>query len=266
LRVVPGWGALGVACLATAGGYGLDVVAGSGLTTLSIPGPNPAAGSRFYGIGNEIEATLSVLVPLGAGAMLTVVPRTRDGGGLAAVAFLAAGIVAAAVFAPGRFGADVGAAIVLPAGAAAAAAVVLGTRRGLLLIVAAPFAGLAGLALIDVIAGGGAHLTSSVLEAGGLEQAADVMERRVRLAGQSFTRASNLPFLVGAGAVGVVAVVKRETIRSWFEHRAALAGFAGGIAATLIGTVSNDSGAILLILGTAYLAAVAGFAWAQALR
>jgi len=33
--------------------YAIDVVAGSGLTKLSLLGPNPIFGVRFYGIGNE---------------------------------------------------------------------------------------------------------------------------------------------------------------------------------------------------------------------
>ena len=48
----------------------MDVVAGSPLTALSLMGPNPAAGVRFFGIGNELEATLVALVPIATGAAL----------------------------------------------------------------------------------------------------------------------------------------------------------------------------------------------------
>ena len=42
------------------------------------------------------------------------------------------------------------------------------------------------------------------------------------------------------------------------------AGLAGALAATLVGTLANDSGALLLEVGTAYLLVFAGFAWAEA--
>ncbi len=50
--------------------YAIDVIAGSPLTTLSLLGPNPGLGVRFYGIGNELEALLGVLVIAGTGAAL----------------------------------------------------------------------------------------------------------------------------------------------------------------------------------------------------
>ena len=108
--------------------YAVDVVAGSPLTSLSLLGPNPGLGVRFYGIGNELEALLAVLVVAGTGAALTGFaprglepargsPRSSPPGSLFAF-----------VFAAGRFGADVGAAIVLPLGAAVAAATLAGRR------------------------------------------------------------------------------------------------------------------------------------------
>ncbi len=260
-HLIGGWRALGVACLATVAAYGADVIAGSVLVPLSIPGPNPVSGSRFYGIGNEIEATMGALLPLGVGAVLASVGRTRDGGPAAAAVFLAAGMAAAAAFALGRFGADVGAAIVLPAGAAVAAAVCLDTRRGFVLAMLVPIAALAALMAADVVLGGEAHLTRSLLDAGGLDEAGDVLERRVRLAADSFTKGSNLPFLLGAALVIGLAIWRRRTIRGWFAQRAAFAGLAGAAAAAAIGTVSNDSGVVLLIVGTAYCLAAAGFAW-----
>jgi hypothetical protein len=261
-RLAPGWLALGVACLLTVGGYALDLLLGTGLIELSIPGPNPSAGSRFFGIGNEIEAIVSALLPIGVGAVLAARAETRDGGRVAAAAFLAAGAAAALVFAAGRWGADVGAAITIPVAMAVGAAVAIGSRRGIALVIAAPVAGLAALALIDLVAGGGAHLTRSLLEAGGLDQAADVIERRIRLAEQSFVRGANLPYLAIAAGLGALFLWRRRQVLAWFRERSALAGFAGAGAAALVGTVSNDSGAILLILIGAYLAVTAGYAWA----
>jgi hypothetical protein len=260
--IVPGWRGFGVACLVTALAYAIDVLAGSILVPLSIPGPNPASGSRFYGIGNEVEAILAALLPLGAGALLASIPATRDGGRAAAAAFLVAGLGAGAIFALGRFGADVGAAIVLPVGGAVAAAVVLETRRAIVLALLVPLAGLAALMAADLLLGGEAHLTRSLLDAGGLAEAGDVFERRIRLAASSFTRTANLPFMALAVIVIALGVWRRQRILGWFEPRAALAGFLGAFAAAVAGMISNDSGVILLILGTAYCTAAAGFAWA----
>ncbi|MGH2956084.1 MAG: hypothetical protein ACRDL6_03725, partial [Solirubrobacterales bacterium] len=67
-----GWPALAIASGVTVGAYALDVLAGSPLTSSSLLGPNPGLGVRFFGIGNELEAMLAVLIPVGVGAVLTV--------------------------------------------------------------------------------------------------------------------------------------------------------------------------------------------------
>jgi hypothetical protein len=275
LRLFRGYGALAVACGLTVGAYAIDVIAGSPLTKLSLIGPNPAIGVRFFGIGNEMEAAVAVLVPVGVGAALAAWgPKTLDAGldaagrRTAVIAFLGCGALAAAIFAAGRFGADVGAAIVLPVGAAVAAAVaagVSGRRRWLLLICAAPLVAVAVLAALDLVLGGGAHLTSSVLEAGGAGDLADVARRRLTLSAKSFGRTADSPFLYLAAIGLALAALRRERVKAWFaEAPAALAGFCGAAAATLIGTLANDSGAIVLMIGSAFVAACAGFAWAQA--
>ena len=41
------------------------------------------------------------------------------------------------------------------------------------------------------------------------------------------------------------------------------AGLLGALAATAIGTLANDSGALLLEIGAAYLLVFTGFAWAE---
>ena len=141
----------------------------------------------------------------------------------AAAAFLAVGLVATVVFAAGRFGADVGAAIVFPVGAAVAAVVVAGgRRRSLLWVVVAPFAVLALLAAVDLVSGANAHLTRSVLDAGGLGDLADVAQRRLQLSAHSFARPVLLFFLPVVVAVAVLAYLRRARLGAW------LAGAAGG--------------------------------------
>jgi hypothetical protein len=265
LALLGGYRALAAASALTVLAYAADVIAGSPLTALSLLGPNPGLGVRFYGIGNELEALLAVLIVAGTGAGLAgFAPRASPRG--CAVAFLAIGVAAAFVFAAGRFGADVGAAIVFPLGAAVAAAVVAARRRrSALLIVALPFAVLALLALADLLSGANAHLTRSVLDAGGLGGLGDVAQRRLQLSAHSFSRPVVLVFLPLIAALAALAVARRERLRGWLEGRPAMrAGLIGAVAATVVGTLANDSGALLLEIGAAYLLVFTGFAWAEA--
>lgn len=264
LALVPGYAALAVACAITVGAHAVDVVAGSPLTSLSVLGPNPAGGVRFFGIGNELEAAIAVMVPLGVGAWLG---STRERSPrFAASAFVAAAAVATLVFAPGRFGADVGAAIVLPAGAVVAVALVLGLslRRTLLILAAACAGGVATLALIDLVLGGDAHLSRSVLGADGSGDLGEVLLRRLRLTARSFYDPA-YPLLLAVTLIMLVLGYRnRDRIMSWFGDRdATRAGFLAALAATFVGTLANDSGAILLTIGTILLALTAGFLWAR---
>ncbi len=49
------------------GAHAIDLALGSHLIGLSIAGPNPKGGSRFFGIGNELEIILSLTVLIGTG-------------------------------------------------------------------------------------------------------------------------------------------------------------------------------------------------------
>jgi hypothetical protein len=264
LAVLRGYRALTVAAALTVLAYAVDVIAGSPLTELALLGPNPGLGVRFYGIGNELEALLGVLVVAGTGAGLAgftpgLAPRR------CAVAFLSLGLLCAFVFAAGRFGADVGAAIVFPVGAAVAAvAIAAGGRRAAPLVIAAPFAVLAALALIDLVSGANAHLTRSVLDAGGFGDLSNVAQRRLQLSAHSFARPVLLVFLPLVVALAALAIWRRDRLRFWLGEVPALrAGLLGALAATAVGTLANDSGALLLEIGTAYLLVFTGYAWAE---
>ena len=267
-----GWEALAIACAVTLGAYAIDIVLGSPLTAQSLLGPNPGLGVRFFGIGNELEATLAVVIPVGVGAALTARgARGHPPGARAAVAaFLATGAVTAVVFAAGRFGADVGAAIVFPAGAAVAALMVPGAIQALgrwwvlALVVAAPVLGLAVLFAIDLALGGDAHLSRSVIDAGGAGELADVVERRLRLAASSFSRGVKTTLFWFCVVAVIVAVVNRKRIVAWLAAvPLARAGFAGAAAASALGVVANDSAATFFTVGTLGLIACAAFAWSQ---
>src|SRR4029079_8248597 len=115
-------------------------------------------------------------------AVLTALPP-RAPRRAVATAVAVVTVVAVLVFAPGRFGADVGAAITFPAGAAATVVVALrlGFRKAAL-VIAAPIVALVVLVLFDLVIPGDSHLTRSVLSAGGLGELGDVFDRRITLA------------------------------------------------------------------------------------
>ncbi|HEX9968284.1 MAG TPA: hypothetical protein VGB06_10085 [Solirubrobacterales bacterium] len=283
--VFGGYRALAVACGTTVLASTADLIAGSPLTQLSLAGPNPIAGHRYYGIGNELEAILVVLVLVGTGAALTGIGGAshrrfttpeggqspiRDSAGavLAAPAvFLVVAAVFAFAFAYGRYGADVGAAIVLPLGGAVAAALFAGRRDLAVWALAIPIPALVLLAAADLLSGSDAHLTKTVLQADGGGDVLGTIGRRLAEAGESFGRPlllAGLPLVLGGAAL---AWRGRERIAAWLRDVPAMrAALAGALAATLVGTVANDSGALLLELGGLYLAAFLGFAWAEADR
>jgi hypothetical protein len=149
-------------------------------------------------------------------------------------------------------------------GAVAAAAIAARRRRTALLVIAAPLAVLALIALADLVTGANAHLTRSVLDAGGLSDLADVAQRRLQLSAHSFARPILVFFLPLVVALAAIAYLRRDRLRALLAPFPALrAGLVGALAATLIGTLANDSGALLLEIGTAYILVFAAYAWCE---
>ena len=188
-------------------------------------------------------------------------------GRTAAIAFLGAGVVFAGIFAAGRFGADVGAAIVFPAGAAVAALALPGAlrRRKLVIgVVAAPVVGLMALAVIDLVAGGDAHLSRSVLEAGGTGGARRRRGAPPAAVGEQLrTCRWPEPVLVLADH-DRRGVWQRRRLDRWLEDAPlARAGMIGAFGAVVLGVVANDSGATFLIIGTIGMLGIVAFAYSR---
>ena len=240
--------------LAGVAAYVIDLAFGSPLIIRSLLGPNPLFGSRFYGIGNELEATLSALMIIGIGALLF--GRGRSRGGVAA--FAAGGVALAVAVGAGRLGADVGGVITVAAGAATAALLMLPgglTARALLVALAAPAVALAALAAIDLTTGGDAHFTRTVLRADDSGALWDVVTRRYELAGRAVIRG----FMPAATLIAVLAIAvgirHRERILAPVGDDAGwLAAMGGTIAVGMGGALFNDSGPVLLLFAT-FLAA-----------
>jgi hypothetical protein len=222
---------------------------------------------------------------VGVGAGLSAWRRARKpvNEKVAALAFLMAGLVFAVIFGVGDFGADVGAAIVLPVGAAVAAVTL--RSRGLVefpgntpgkatrltrpqvlgALIGAPFVALVFLVLTDLVSGADSHLTRSVLDAGGTSNLADVAQRRLELSAHDFAQAAGNPlFWIVVVGIGV-GISRWRRIDTWLRPAPiARAGLVGACAAVAVGVLANDSGATFLVLGGLALGAYLAFAWSQA--
>ena len=232
--------------------HALDLALGSRLVAESLLGVNPLYGARFYGVGNQLEAVLAVLLLAGVGAALGPV-----GGARARATFALAATLGALIVGPGRLGADVGGVITLAAGGAAAVAALLAGRArrvALAGVVLAPLLALGALALLDLTTGGDAHLVRSVLRAERPGALWDVTVRRVRLSlGGLASPGTTLATLVALATLALAARWRRALARPVSGLPGLRAGLVGAAAATLVGALANDSGPTMLVLGTAVL-------------
>jgi hypothetical protein len=235
------------------GAYSIDLIFGSPLIIRSLLGVNPRSGSRFYGLGNELESTLTVLLLVGLGALLWGRGESRRG----AAIFALSGAVFAVFVGAGQLGADVGGVITLGAGIAAAALVMLPGRPSRQLIALAagmPVLALVALATLELATGGDSHFTRTVLQADSAGSLWDVVKRRYTLAFNVFTLGA-MPLIMVVGTLAVAYALRyRERIYaplagspSW--HAALI----GGLTAAIIGALINDSGPMLFVFGVAVL-------------
>jgi hypothetical protein len=244
-----------VPCLLTIVLYVVDLARHSDLIVRSLLGPNPRFGSRYYGIGNELEAALPVLMFVGLAALTYGRTRSRSGAGMFALSGLALG----AAIGSGRLGADVGGVITVGGGAAVATLFMLPggiTRRAVVLACLVPVLALVGLAALDLATGGNGHFTRAVLHAHGKGALLDIVVRRYELAFNSLKRGL-MPFATAIAALTIVYGVKyRDRIYAPLAGsdtwRAALA---GSLAAGIAGSFANDSGPLLLVISTFALVA-----------
>jgi hypothetical protein len=253
--------------------YGADLAFGSKLIIRSLLGVNPRSGSRFYGLGNELEATLVVMLLVALGALLMrradfdAAPapfgrgpgRSRRGAAIVAIA----GVVAAVFIGAGQLGADVGGVITLGGGIGVMTLLMApGTpsRLAIVLALLAPVAALAGLAGLDLATGGDGHFTRTILQADSARALWDVVVRRYTLA-YNVLRTGVMPF-VTALAVLSVAYAARHRERVYAPLRGSpawRAALAGALTASVVGALFNDSGPILLVLGVFMLACVTAY-------
>jgi hypothetical protein len=233
--------------------YAVDLTFGSPLIIRSLLGVNPRSGSRFYGLGNELESTLTALLLVGLGALLFGRGESRRAAAMIALT----GAVFAVFVGAAQLGADVGGVITVGAGIAAATIVMLPgrpSRRVLALAAVVPVVALVLLAGLDLATGGDGHFTRTVLQADSAGSLWDVVTRRYTLAFNVFAQGA-MPLIMVVGVLAVAYAVRyRERIyaplRGSPSWRAALI---GGLTASVVGALTNDSGPLLFVFGVAVL-------------
>jgi hypothetical protein len=231
------------------GAYTVDLANGSELTVRSLLGPNPRFGSRFYGLGNELEATLPVIALAGAASVPALARRSRR----AAAVFGLIGLVLGIIVGSGRLGADVGGVVTVGTGFAVATALMLpgrATWRRVAVVLLVPLAGIGLLAAIDVVTGGNSHFSRSVLGAGSLDELWRTFERRYELAYQQLVRGL-MPVLTFLALLAAVYGIRFRAsllsqVRDTDSWSAALA---GALAGSVAGALTNDSGPLILVYG-----------------
>lgn len=240
--------------------HGLDFLLFSGqLTGESLLGSNPLYGARFFGIGNELEAVITVSCVIGVGSALSDSRAARP-----ARWFIAAGVALALFLGAGRLGADVGG--VIFAGAAFGVAAIYVARLRLTplrisLIVLLPLLGLVAIAALDAATGGESHLTRTVFEAQGFGDLVKVADRRFSASIEGAKTGGVWVIVIAAIFALVWGWLRRERIFARLTEggedaaarRPFRAGIVGALLGTVIGALANDSGPAILIIGTIYI-------------
>ena len=126
---------------------------------------------------------------------------------------------------------------------------------------AAAVAALLLIALADTVTGSETHFVRSIFGGTG-GSVFETVGHRLDATLESFTKVSRIPVTLIALALIAAAVWKRRIVLGWFAGSPMMIpAIAAAAAGSLVGALTNDSGALFIQVGTLYLALVAGFAW-----
>jgi hypothetical protein len=238
--------------------YTADLATGGDLLTRSVLGPSVAFGARFYGVSNELEPLLPILLLTGLAAALTghaVTKRTP-------LVYALAGFLLAIVVGWGRLGADVGGVITVGMGVAVATLLMLPggiTKRALVATALVPVAAIAFLIVIDLGLSGGDHLSRNLLRTENSGELWELVSRRYELAFRVLKSGRTPAYFLGAALAVAFALRNRRWLYANLPHRSWAAVLVGGLAAGIAGTLTNDSGPVLLVNAVIALAGVTAY-------
>jgi len=246
-RLIPWPRAPALPAFVAVSAYIVDLAFGSPLIIRSLIGPNPLFGSRFYGIGNELESALPAILLIGLGALWFGRGRSRQ----AAAVFAGCGLVLGVALGAAQLGADVGGVMTVAAGFGVAVLLMLPGRlskQTIAVVVIAPFAALALLAAIDLLSGGDSHFTRTVLRADGSGAWWEIFVRRFELAGRGLIRGLMPVAALIAVLTVALGIIRRDRLLATVSDDPGWrAGMAGAAAVGVFGALFNDSGPMLLL-------------------
>ena len=131
----------------------------------------------------------------------------------------------------------------------------------MILAAAVPFVALAALIGVDVATSGGAHLTRTVIHGNGPGEVLDIVRRRLIISANGLKRFATAATCAIGVLILYLGVRHRDEvlapIRSLPAFRAAIW---GALAATVAGTLANDSGPLVLEAGLLMLLLAVGYA------
>jgi hypothetical protein len=228
--------AIGLALAAVLLFHGVATSVDGEAMSLSIVGPNPDAGGRFYGFSNELE-TILVGTGIVAGALVWKQLGTS--------ALMIVGALAIVVMTPARAGASVTGAIVIAVGYAVLALDLEGLR-GLL-----PLAVVGGAAAAALLLAAPPHVAGA-----GPGRLVDRIELSARLSVDS-VQSILLTYIVGLGVLVAIAW-RYPRLRSELDTVDATILFAL-LVAVVVSVVINDAPTAVLPHGAAWCLAVAAY-------
>jgi hypothetical protein len=235
------------------------LVGNGALIETSLIGSDPISGARFFGAGNELAALLPVALFAGLAAALPQRPAERRDTAI----FIAGGAALTLIVAWGRLGANVGSIFTIGGGTAIAAALLAPggpQRRHVGWATLAVVTALGLLALLDLATGGGAHFTRQVLHAHSLTSLYDTLRRRLSEAGSALLVGAVLPAAAVCLAGALVVFRERKRVLAPLGRANAWgAALAGGFGGAVLGSIANDSGPRVLLVGCGMLACVTAY-------
>jgi hypothetical protein len=229
----------------------VDLARGSPLLDRSLLSPSPLAGVRFYGVDNDVEIAITLLLLAAFAGLVGYRGRSNRSAGI----LLAGGVALALVVCPGRLGADVGGIFTIAAGVGVGALMLMprASKRAFALVAVSPVLGLGVLAVVDIATGGDSHFVRTILHADSAGDIGDLLDRRYEVSWDTLSSGFQYP-LYTALALLLAAYAFRFRERLFAGVDAPWRAFlGGGFAAALACALFNDSGPVELIQGVGVL-------------